>query len=135
MNMIGGIKAKYWGSTEDENDDGKDDDGDDDGDDGDDQDGETIYTDIPAQQVDDCRVDGCTECVEAYKEFKPNEIFLACKDKTQFRYRFKCGSSKDQGRCGVDDYCHWSYPIGDPEKFRSDAAACRPVPDALFFAD
>jgi len=30
--------------------------------------------------------------------------------------------------CGSDDYCHISFPHGDPDKANSIDAACRPMP-------
>ena len=150
------FKTMTWGSTE--NDDGIDteseeepeteteeesdeenDDGDtpdedtDDGEDNDDDDkdlGEVICGG-PAYNVDMCGDSDCTQCVEAWYEFKPKDIFFKCKSKTQYKYKNKCGGRRDLSLCGQDDVCHLSYPLGDEMKTDSPNAACRPIPNKL----
>ena len=32
--------------------------------------------------------------------------------------------------CMEEGLCHWSYPLDDPKKWKSDRAACRTIPQA-----
>jgi len=36
---------------------------------------------------------------------------------------------------GSDQLCHWSYPLDDPKKWKSDDAACRSVPQDYIEGD
>ena len=73
--------------------------------------------------------EGCTSCIETWWDNAVEDIIYKCVDETLYRYANRCGGNKDLSLCGVEDYCHMSWPHGDPDKARSADAACRPVPD------
>ena len=95
-----------------------------------DDDEELVYGG-PADNINSCENAECTECVEAWYESDPTNVQYMCMDRTRFKYTYKCGNKKDQSKCGSEDYCHWSYPEGDPRKKRSEEATCRPIPQKL----
>lgn len=83
----------------------------------------------PAERLDMCE-DGCTQCNDSWMSDDETFIFQTCTDWTVYRYGGKCGKRLDQSLCntGSDQYCHKSYPHGDPDKYSSIDAACRTVP-------
>ena len=99
--------------------------------------GDLIIGDM-AENLSDCTEEGCTECRDAYYEFVPDDVFQTCTDFTVYKYGNVC---PDTGKWNRDlcnsgsDYCQKSYPWGDPDRHRSEGAACRTAPASFVEGD
>jgi len=89
----------------------------------------------PALNVDDCGDEFCTACSIAWTDDAPMDTYNVCTDYTSYKYNNICKSNKNQDLCGEDDDCFWSWPADDNRKWRSEDAACRPIPDRLETGD
>ena len=92
---------------------------------------DTLIIDGPAENVDDCGEEFCTGCSIAYYAGDPSDVFYQCTDYTSYKYNNMCGSNRDTSLCGEADHCFFSWPADDRRKWRSENAACRPLPDRL----
>lgn len=92
---------------------------------------DTLIVGPAAMNVDDCGDEFCTGCNEVWYAGDPDDTFFQCTDFTQYKYSNKCGRRRNQDLCGEMDDCFWSWPADDRRKWRSENAACRPIPDRL----
>ena len=98
--------------------------------------GEIVYGDV-AQSLSDCQENGCSECHDAWYALYPEEVFQKCTDFNVYKYGNECSDTEKWNRdlCNPGDmHCMKSYPWGDPDRHRSEGAACRTVP-ASFIED
>jgi len=82
----------------------------------------------PMNNVEDCEVDGCTECRKSWWSNDESNVFPTCTDKTVYKYGQRCNKKGDRSNCGEGDLCWWSWPHDDPKKWNSAQRACRPIP-------
>merc|ERR1711993_128751 len=78
-----------------------------------------------------CGTMNCTECRESWFDGDASSKEYRCKDETEYRYTNMCNNNKRKKNdlCMTgDEFCHWSYPAGDPKKWKSEDAACRSIP-------
>ena len=83
---------------------------------------------------------GCSECIEGYYETKPNESVYKCTDEGLYRFGNICPTNDPdwpRTKCatGSGSKCHKSFPLADPDKLKSPAAACRTIPDEFLTGD
>jgi len=96
-------------------------------DDSNEEEGIPIIGDV-APKLDDCRIDSCTACNEAWYSNDPTDTFYQCTGYSRFKYTIQCNNRRNKDLCGPEDLCFWSWPADDAKKGRSDQAACRPLP-------
>lgn len=87
----------------------------------------------PTLTSGECENVSCSECRWSWNAADETNGAYRCKDETVYQYRNKCGNTKLEGEgndlCMLEEeYCHWSFPAGDPLKNKSEHAACRSVP-------
>ena len=99
-------------------------------DDDDETDGDMVIGEV-ALNVDDCGDEWCTGCNVAWYSNEPMDTFNVCTDYTHYKWGNLCKPNRDLSLCGEDDDCFSSWPKDDKKKWRSDDAACRPIPDRL----
>jgi len=99
-----------------------------------------MVLDGPAEALDYC-VEGCTDCRKGYYSLYPDFPIYQCIDMTVYKYGDECTSADNTKWCATDSdqWCHWSYPMGDALGMNSPDAACRTVPqsfiDSVFYWD
>jgi len=93
------------------------------------EEGAVVFGDI-ADDVSKCGSE-CSECITAHYENWPEMIMYKCIDYSKYKFKQRCGDTKDKSMCGENDICHWSYPYGDVRREKSRKARCRPVPKKL----
>jgi len=97
-------------------------------------DGELVIGDV-AESIDKCGEDSCSACHKAHWSNAPTTEFYTCTDNTQYKYSNKCTGNQNSDKCGEDDLCFRAWPHDDPNKWKSDDFACRPLPMRLQIGD
>jgi len=91
-----------------------------------------IATGDVADSLEDCGNPDCTTCHETWYLSDPTDISYQCTDFRRMKYSNLCRDWKNKDNlCGVDDICLRSWPETDSRKWRSNEAACRPLPESL----
>jgi len=91
----------------------------------------TIIGDV-AESLEYCADPFCTACHEAWYLSDPSEIHYQCMDYRRFKYSNLCNNwRRKENLCGSEDICFRSFPEADAQKWKSDEAACRPLPSSL----
>ena len=99
-----------------------------------DEDPEEIIGDI-ADDLNLCE-EGCHECYNAWMSNDESNVYQVCLEDRPMRFGRPCSSGQDSSRCHSENaYCLNSFPYGDVDKYRSDDAACRTVPDSYLDED
>lgn len=82
-----------------------------------------------ADKIDRCDDPLCTACHETFWLSEPSEIAYQCTDYTRYKYSNQCNNWKNKDNlCGPEDLCFRSWAADDPKKWKSEEAACRPLP-------
>jgi hypothetical protein len=81
--------------------------------------------------------DDCTECRWSWWSNATDVVKARCVDTTVYKYGAICPDTWDRIKCmsGADQFCHKSYPHGDPDKMNSVNATCRTVADSYIYND
>jgi len=97
--------------------------------------GDSLIIGDVAESLTDCDDPFCTSCHEAWYSSDPSDTFFQCMDYRVFKYTNQCGKKRKPNLCGPEDLCFWSFPPEDPKKWKSEEAACRPLPESLIEGD